>query len=52
MLPLLHHTEDNSFGMSVDTPFSHHLPCVDIETELESHSLVLSQPASAVLKVG
>lgn len=37
--------------MSIDTPSSHQLPRVDVETVVESHSLVLSQLADAILKV-
>lgn len=46
-----HHAEDCSFCVSIDTPSSLQLPRVDVETVAESHSLVLSQPVGANLKV-
>lgn len=50
MLHLLCHAEDNSFGVSIDTPSFHQLPHVDVETEVESQSRVLSQLFGAILK--
>lgn len=53
MLYLLHPAEDSHFCVSIlcDTPSSHQLPRVYVETGVESHSFVLSQLVGAILKV-